>query len=276
MPGQKASEPRDPIMGEGEDLDLEKKDPIMGEGEEIGEEEAGEAEGSEEGEEAGKESKLQVLLKKRGLKSEDDLVDLLEKQERRITELGKTSRINSLIPARPAVMPERREPTPIDVPDDLYEIITDKEKSKKYINDLAASIRRQTRAEIEEEEAARTYDRMRKEAIELVREDPDKFVRLRPLMIQIANEDPGLGLRELYAEADQRAKADREVQAKELMAGMGIDPNDLRHLVAKKRPAEISTASGGGAASSRVNLTDRQKVEEQIKKNILGANRLDT
>jgi len=217
---------------------------------------------------------FQEVARKKGFKSAADIVEALKSLEQQNTKLSQELRVSKLqatLPAsRPMAGPEpqpaRRSPRPTDP----YELVQSPEKFNKFLDEYDAAVEERVVNRIRKEENDKEYDKAYRQANALMAKDPEKFEKLRPIMHQLSLQDPNANLEELYAKAETKRKEDIEELRKEVFGD--IDPDRLKVIAAKAKPANISGASGGGQQATAG--TGNKTAEQLIKEAILGSDKL--
>jgi hypothetical protein len=263
-----------PITGTGAGEDLEDQPilPEMGGGVDL-----------EEGGEAGqvpdtgpldltKFPELHDVAVKKGYKTAADIVEDLKRLEQQNTKLSQELRVANLRatlpPPRPVGSPQAPFQPPVSV-EDPYELVQDKVKFNAFMQTTRKQIKDEVKQEIRQEETDKEYNKAYNKAQALIAKDPEKFERLRPIMHQMSLAEPNADLDDLYARAEVKRQADIDELRKEVLGD--IDPDRLKVLAAKARPASISGASGGGQHTGG---TGGKTPEQIIKEAILGSDKL--
>lgn len=263
-----------PDTGTGADTGLEDDQPLpdMGAGVDL-EGEPGEAGQAPDTEplDLTKIPELHDVAVKKGYKTAADIVDDLKRLEQQNTKLSQELRVANmratLPPPRPMGGPEptRRSPRPTDP----YELVQDPAKFNKFLDEYDAAIEERVYNRVHKEATDKEYDAAYRKAQALIAKDPEKFERLRPIMHQMSLSEPNADLDDLYARAEVKRQADIQELRKEVLGD--IDPDRLKVIAAKARPAGISGASGGG---QQTGATGGKTPEQIIKEAILGSDKL--
>ena len=252
--------------------------PDMGEGEDLSEGgQGGAGAGQAPITEAGISPELQEIMVKKGLKSPAEIAGLLKNLEQKNTELGQELRVanhkTTLVPqplAQPGPMPGIQGRRKVTIPEDPYQLMTDKHKFTEFINEIDQVIEDRAATAVN----ADKYERLRRQTVRLVNKDPVKFESLRPTMLQLSQSEEfkEADMTELYSEAEKRQVDIEKSRSEEMLKSIGLDPDDIKNLktlTSKMRPANISSASGGG--QQRVTGTEKEEAEKKIKEAILGS-----
>lgn len=221
------------------------------------------------------DSELQQLLRERGFKNPDDLAKSYRELETKKTELEKAKRLNSL--SRPPVFTQPDAEVHVDdfnFDGDLYGTITDNDRGRQFLKTYRDNIIKSTIKAIDKRDQNRKANQLVYEVNRLMAEDPERFERLRPIMVRIARENPGIqdsaeGLRWLYSEATKLEGETRKSQAWESLKEIGLDREDIERfkaIASKSKPAKISGAGGGG---STIEKSPDQMTEEEKGKKII-------
>jgi hypothetical protein len=220
---------------------------------------------------------LQQAMVKRGFKNVKDLVDSLDKSEKKITELSNLNRIQTLSAPSQFVAPgpgqvQEEEP---DLPDDIYNEIADNAKAKQLFKKFGKQIRDDMTNRFMAYEKNKEISRIKNEAATLIQQDPKKFFRLRSKMIELAEqpEYQQANLQTLYHRAEEIEKEEREELKNSLkkdILGEDIDPQRLKALISKLKPAPIVGEGGGSIAAGTLTEDERKEAEKRLKEEIFG------
>ncbi|MCK4827148.1 hypothetical protein KA005_66065 [bacterium] len=201
---------------------------------------------------------LKAIMVKKGWKNLDEVTTALESHEKKITELSKDVRIQSM---SPAFAPERpRDPKPEitypKLPDDPANMT--KEELDAHMAKEREATKTEMAYEYDQVEKSKEYKRYYAEMYNLAKENPGEFERLRPTMTQLSYQHPHASLVQLRDEA-RRVSEEREGRDADRMFerkfGKDVDPDKLKVLLAKARPAPLSISPGGGQGT----LTEDEK-----------------
>lgn len=220
---------------------------------------------------------LKAIMVKKGWKDLNEVSKALESHEKKITELSKDARIQSM---SPAYAPERpRDPVPEikypEMPDDPANLT--KEEFNKYQKERDDAVKTEMAYAYGQAEKDKDYKRYYAEAYSMAREDPEEFERLRPTMHQLSFQHPQASLGQLRDEArkvneeKENRDADRMFKRK---FGEEVDPDKLKVLLAKARPAPISVSSGGGQGT--LTVEEKKKADADVLKRIKEADIYDS
>jgi hypothetical protein len=249
--------------------------PDMGEGEVVEEEVTEEGEPTptpdkdklEEGEAS---EKLQEFMKKKGLKSLDEVATVLSESEKRTTQLEQERRLSSLlpqnIPPRPKTQRQVKEiPKLTEDPVDMS-----KEDLEKYLRERDAAVEDRLTAKYEDAEADKEYNKAYAQASRLINKDPEKFERLKPIMANLHGQYENATFEQLYDAADGLEEQVEKERKASLSRDLGLNQGDLdnlKALVGKARPAKISGATSAGGEG----MTERGKKSiKKLKDDIFG------
>lgn len=245
------------------DPEKKKVDPTLtqiGEGEELLTEEPAVSEELPITEKVAEEipEELKAIMVKKGWKNLDEVTTALESHEKKITELSKDVRIQSMSPTfapeRPRdPAPEIKYPTMPDEPANMT-----KEEFDKYQKERDVAVKTEMAFEYTQAEKDKEYKRYYAEMYNLAKENPGEFERLRPTMTQLSYQHPHASLVQLRDEA-RRVSEEREGRDADRMFerkfGTDVDPDKLKVLLAKARPVPLSASPGGDQGT----LTEDEK-----------------
>lgn len=218
---------------------------------------------------------LHEYMVKHGLKSPSELAATLKSLEQKNTELGQENRVLSMRP-----IPQQAPPPPatgrkkISIPEDPYNLMTDKTKFNSFIQEIDQVIEDRANEAVNKHD----FERLTRQRDKLATRDPVKFEKLRPVMHQLSQtEEFGRSdINELYTEAEKRMPEIEKLTGENLAKQLGLDPDDVKNikvLTAKMRPAPISGAPGGGQQAAVGTPAD--EAAKKIKEGILGSNQLN-
>lgn len=253
-------------------IDDTKDIPDMGTGEELSEEPSEEEPSKVSDIEVAEEDipdEVKVLMKKKGYKTLNELGKALEDSERKTTKLEQEQRLTSLLPVdvpvraktqREEVVYPQPEKDPMDMSKEEYQEFRKKERE---------AVKQEMRNEYLDAEEDKEYRATYTKAVTRINKDPDKFVRLKPIMSDLSRQHPNANFDQLYEAADKLeedySRQRKESVAKELF-GEDVDIDKLKTVLSKVRPGIISGASGSGAdTASKLSLKEREKkVKDEI------------
>lgn len=281
-------EPNDPSITSKDPKKVGSDDPPdIGQGEELLTGEEGDAGSAPPVTGPGEEQlspESEEYIKAKGFKSVEELVKSAKNSEKKITELRQEGQLKGLgIPPpvnTPVQQPAVEEPEKeIEIPDDVYQTMSDQEKAKTFLKSFAKQVEDRTTRRITKGYAQVKQSDMQQEMYNTAAEDPKKFARLRPIMAQLANQYPHANLKQLMSAAEKVEVQQKERFTEEVRKAAGledIDPDKLKVLASK---AQTTTPISMGAGGGQVGLAGKPKTEEQKKadglwKDILGADTL--
>ena len=244
------------------------KPPDMGKGEELPEGKAGEEPEASITEQAEGEKlppEILELMKKKGFKNLTEVAKSLDSQDRKITDLESEKRVQSFIPHEAPSRPKvEREFTPYpELKDEPYNL--SREELNTHLKKTGQAFEERIVAKYEDAEADKKWEREYRETMAVVNKDPARFEEIRPQLKVLHSKHPDAPLSEIYPMADKMEKEQAKEKVEKLrgeILGGDIDPDKLKTLISKLRPAVVSDAPGAGAASG--DKTGRQKAEELI------------
>jgi len=271
-----------PDIGEGRDVD---DDPqlILGAGRDVNADAGGDPTDDADGFE-GYSPKLKETLVKRGFKSVDELVDSYLEQESKATKLRED--VDRLSFQPPPVMPSPEQVFPEDrtgddlegvtFPDDPGDVLLDREKGRKFLQDAALAISRNVEGRLEKKNRVEKARAMYAETVKYIQKDPQKFEQLRPTMVQLAQRYPNASIKELYGEAERMQSDSLKAQADALRKEVfgDIPPERIQALLSKANPAHIAGGGTSGGTGQDLHLSEQQKIEKEIKQRILDAGKM--
>jgi len=244
------------------------KPPIMGEGQELVEGKPGEETTAPDIGKAGEEKlspEILELMKKKGFKDLSEVAKSLESQDRKITDLESERRVQSFIPreAPPRPRVEREFTSFPELKDEPYNVT--KEELDNYLKQTGKAFEERLTAKYEDAEADKKWDREYRETMAVVNKDPERFEEIKPQLRVLHNKYPDAPLGEIYPMADKMEKEQAKEKVEKLrgeILGGDIDPDKLKTLISRLRPAIVSDAGGAGATGA--DKTGREKAEEVI------------
>jgi len=252
------------------------KPPKMDEGEELtAEGEEGKTAESPDKEKEGAVAltpEIQEIMKKKGFKDVSQLADAYKSSEKKITELEKNARLQSLtpemIPQRPRAQREIEPMPPLDKePMDMT-----KEEFNDYITEREKRFESKIKGEYVDSRADEDWNREYREAYEKIKTDPDRFVELRPIMNELYKQYPKANIHQLWDAADKIEKEDSQKRTEKIKKDLGfegVDTEKFKTIIAKARPGVISDAGGGGTVEGGKPKTKEERKKE-IKAGIFG------
>lgn len=237
----------------------------MGEGEELVEGKEGEETtlpDTGKGEEGKLPPEIEALMKKKGFKDLSEVANAYEAQEKKQTESDKDARLRSFIPSE---IPERpkTERTFTEVPTLIKEPVDmTKEEFEDYQGKREKRFKEELTAMYEDAEADKKWKRDHEEVMRVVNKDPRRFEEIKPQMRIAYQKYPNAPIEELYSMADEMEKEEAKERTKKITTdifGGDIDPDKLKVLLSKLKPAEISGAPGAGGTGAK-----KPKAEDAI------------
>ena len=226
------------------------------------------------------DSGLKDLMVKRGFTTTEQLIEHVQKQEQKITDLSTKSRLADYSRPATTVAPRVEDPpAKIEIPDNLADLTDDRDKFQTYANKLVQTAEdravNKMRKERDEENDVRIFNTAQR----LIRKDPEKFEKLRPTMGELHKQYPGAPLDDLYAEAEIVHEQNVNKAMDEIKTKLGLDGVDLAQLktvlskVNKGAPIGDTGGSAGGGAEIVTMDPNKMTVQERkdvIKKSIFG------
>jgi len=215
---------------------------------------------------------IQEIMKKKGFKDVSQLAEAYKSSEKKITELEKNARLQSLtpemIPQRPRV--ERQiEPVP-ELDKDPMDM--SKEELNEYMTKREKAFESRIKGEYVDSRADEAWNREYSEAYEKIKTDPDRFVELRPIMNELYKQHPKANIHQLWDAADKIEKEDSQKRVEKIKKELGfegVDTEKFKLVIAKARPGVISDAGGGGTVGGGKPKTKEERKKE-IKTSIFG------
>lgn len=244
-------------------IDDTKDIPDMGAGEELSEEPSGEETSEVSDIEVAKEGipdDVKALMKKKGYKTLDELGKAMEASEKKLTKLEQEQRLTSLLPVNVPARP-RTQREPIEYPEpDKDPMDMSKEEYQDFRKKEREAVKQEMRNEYLDAEEEKEYRKVYTQAVKKIDKDPDKFVRLKPIMNDLRLQHPNANFDQLYEAADKLEDDYARRRKEQISEEIGMDVDELKTVLGKVRPAVISGASGAGAESaSGLSLEEKEK-----------------
>jgi len=227
-------------------------------------------------------------IKTKGFKSVDELVKSAQNSEKKITELRQADQLKGNLGIPPPMSPALQSQPPVreiepeaevEIPDDIYSIMSDQDKAKTFFRDFAKKVEARTTKKITAGYQQVKTGEMKQEMYNKYAEDPKKFQRLRPIMTDLANQYPHANLNQLMGAAEKVEVQRKELFAEEAKRAVGLEGIDLDKLKVLADKAQtttpISTGGGGGQVGlSQGKRTEAEKKGDALWKDILAADTL--
>lgn len=251
-------------------LSPEELDKLLGQGEEV-------LEGEEEEKEIFVPPELKELMVKKGFKSPGEVVQAYNEMEKKTTSLSQDTRLLNLFPAQ---VPERQRENPPEIkmpelPDSPYNMT--KEEYQGFLDKRDEAVEAKLRHEYEEDKKDVEYKSAYKDLYAKIMENPEEFKVLQPTMYNLSLQYPNASITQLYNESKKMVTEDRKQKSEDLwndLFGEDVDKAQVKALLSKVRPVQISTGSGGGQEGARTTVT-RKQAEDALKKSILNADKIE-
>lgn len=224
-------------------------------------------------------------IKTKGFKSVDELVKSAQNSEKKITELRQADQLKGDLGIPPPMAPTSQPPVTqepeaeVEIPDDIYSIISDQDKAKTFFRDFAKKVEARTTKKITAGYQQLKTTEMKQEMYNKYTEDPQKFQRLRPIMTELARQHPHANLNQLMGAAEKVEVQRKELFAEEAKRAVGLEGIDLDKLKVLADKAQtttpLSTGGGGGQVGlSQGKRTEAEKKGDALWKDILAADTL--
>ncbi len=213
------------------------------------------------------------VMKKKGFKDVSQLAEAYKSSEKKITELEKNARLQSLtpemIPQRPRVEREVEQvPELTKDPMDMS-----KEELNEYMTQREKAFESKIKGEYVDSRADENWNREYSEAYEKIGTDPDRFVELRPIMKELYGRYPKANIHQLWDAADKIEKEDSQKRTEKIKKDLGfegVDTEKFKILIGKGRPGVISDAPGGGGVAKGGKPKTKEEREKAVKDSIFG------
>lgn len=211
------------------------------------------------------------VMKKKGFKDVSQLAEAYKSSEKKITELEKDARLQSLtpetIPQRPRVQRE------VEVMPELTKDPMDmtKEELNEYMTKREKAFESKIKGEYVDSRADENWNREYNEAYEKIKTDPDRFVELRPIMKGLYERNPRANIHQLWNAADKIEKEDSRKRTEKIKRDLGfegVDTEKFKILIGKGRPGVISGATGGGEVIKGGKPKTKEEREKAVKDSI--------
>lgn len=134
------------------------------------------------------------------------------------------------------------------IPDNPFEVLSDKGKFKEMVANLRSSIWREFEQARQREAMATVQQKL---AI-LQERDPDRFKDLRPIMYEIAVQNPHItDIDEVYRMADEQLKRREQALVERLKQSLGLGSLDPERIRSVANKARISGSGQVDASASK-------------------------
>lgn len=194
--------------------------------------------------------KLEEFMIRKGIPDIEGLVEYAAGLERTNTKMAQD--LQRLMVTAAGVQQSQAKVVETDldklIPENPVDVITDKAKFKDMVQKLRESIWSEFEQARQQEKAATVQQRLQR----IAEQDPDRFQELRPIMYELAAQNPSLtDVDELYKMADAKLKQKEQAMINRLKQSLGlsnIEPERIRGLANKAR---ISGSGQPDAASKK-------------------------
>jgi|GEM_PF-5163321 len=210
------------------------------------------------------------FIKTKGFKSIDEVIKSAQNSEKKITELRQEDQLKGYLgippPMAPVQQPVTTQPEPepeIEIPDDIYSIMSDQDKAKAFFKDHDKQVEDRVTKRITAGYQQVKAGEMRREMYNKYAEDPQKFQRLRPIMKDLADQYPHANLNQLMSAAEKVETRQKERFAEEARKAVGLEGIDLDKLKTVVDKAQATTPISTGGGGGQVGLSEKKKTEEQ-------------
>lgn len=207
-------------------------------------------------------SPFEELRRKKGFKTADDLADSYVQAERLISDLGEKNakmlerleRLENLVKqgivSPRSYMPEENPQKEAPTEEDEFFVPTPqkvKEVAKKAVKEVVEEYQKQL---------------MMQRLTRVRMSDPETFDRLRPVMIQISQENPHLDIEEIFDEAKKREKDYIEKIKQNVMGGMSEEELKKVLRAIKKADQRTGFITGGGSEAKEPSPEEKDIYDE--------------
>jgi hypothetical protein len=215
---------------------------------------AGAVEPAPEVDEDASVAKLSEFMKKKGINDVGKLVDIAAEFESKNTKLAQEVARLSAAQRNPAgqggVQPEGFQGRPVAtvdddivLPDNPISLVTDPAALKNFVRQLDA----RAEARIVQREQARTFGDIQARVQAKMDQNPEEFIKLRPIMFDLSKANPQADIDQLYDAAKNQYTTERKSLVAEIKAELGLtgaESEKLKAIVGRVRQAPISGGTG--------------------------------
>jgi N-acetylglucosamine kinase-like BadF-type ATPase len=131
----------------------------------------------------------------------------------------------------------------IVLPDNPISLVTDPAALKNFVRQLDA----RAEARIVQREQARTFGDIQARVQAKMDQNPEEFIKLRPIMFDLSKANPQADIDQLYDAAKNQYTTERKSLVAEIKAELGLtgaESEKLKAIVGRVRQAPISGGTG--------------------------------